>query len=137
MVTHLSTEHVYLCLTTVMSWIDFSGSHFDALLRNRIEPKIDKILRKNQNGFRRYRSTTSQIWTIRRILEGATAKILEATILFVDFSKAFDSIHRGKIEQILLDYGLPKETVAAIMILYKKNENKSLLSGWRQTTSTL
>ena len=34
------------------------------------------------------------------------------------FTKAFDSIHRGKMEQILLAYGIPKETVAAITILY-------------------
>ena len=46
----------------------------NALLRNRIEPKIDNILRKNQNDFRRNRSTTSQILTIRRILEGVTGK---------------------------------------------------------------
>ena len=26
---------------------------YNALLRNRIEPKVDNILRKNQNGFRR------------------------------------------------------------------------------------
>ena len=58
-----------------------------------------------------------QILTIRRILEGARAKNLQATLLFVDFTKAFDSIHRGKMEQILLAYGLPKETVAAITIL--------------------
>ena len=31
---------------------------YSALLRNRIEPKIDNILRKNQNGFRRNRSMT-------------------------------------------------------------------------------
>ena len=68
---------------------------YNALLRNRIEPKIDNILRKNQNGFRRNRSTTSQILTIRRILEGVRAKNLQATLLFVDFTKAFDSIHRG------------------------------------------
>ena len=47
---------------------------YNALLRNHIEPEIDKILKKNQNGFRRNRSTTSQIWTIRRIIEGARAK---------------------------------------------------------------
>ena len=47
---------------------------YNALLRNRIEPKIDNILRKKQNGFRRNRSTTSQILTIRRILEGVQAK---------------------------------------------------------------
>ena len=72
----------------------------------------------------------SQILTIRRILEGGRAKNLEATILFVDFTKAFDSIHKGKMEQILLTYGLPKETVAAITILYR-NKSKSPLHGWR------
>ena len=97
---------------------------YNALLRNRIEPKIDNILRKKQNGFRRNRSTTSQILTIRRILEGVRAKSLQATLLFVDFTKAFDSIHRGKMELILLAYGLPKETVAAIMILYRNTKLK-------------
>ena len=97
---------------------------YNALLRNRIEPKIDNILRKNQNGFRRNRSTTSQILTIRRILEGVRAKNLQATLLFVDFTKAFESIHRGKMELILLAYGLPKETVAAIMILHRNTKVK-------------
>ena len=80
--------------------------------------------KKNQNGFCRNRSTTSQILTIRRVLEGVRAKNLQATILFVDFTKAFDSIHRGKMAQILLAYGLPKETVAAIMILYRNTKVK-------------
>ena len=56
--------------------------------------------------------------------EGVRAKILQATLLFVDFTKAFDSIHRGKMEQILLAYGLPKETVAAITILYRNTKVK-------------
>ena len=97
---------------------------YNALLRNRIEPKIDNILRKNQNGFRRNRSATSQILTIRRILESIRAKNLQMTSLFVDFTKAFDSIHRGKMEQILLAYGLPKETVAALTILYRNTKVK-------------
>ena len=97
---------------------------YNALLRNRLEPKIDNILRKNQNGFQRNRSTTSQILTIHWILEGVPAKNLEATILFVDFTKAFDSIHRENLEQILLAYSLPEETVAAIIILYRNTKVK-------------
>ena len=46
------------------------------------------------------------------------------TLLFVNISKAFDSIHRLKIEQILVVYGLPKETVAAIIMLYKNTKVK-------------
>ena len=97
---------------------------YNALLRNRIEPKIDNILRKNQNGFRRNRSMISQILTIRRILEGVRAKNLQATLIFVHFTKAFDSIHRGKMEQILLAYDIPKETVVAITTLYRNTKVK-------------
>ena len=110
---------------------------YKALLRNHIEPKIEKILRKNQNGFRRNRFTISQILTIRRILEDVHAKNLEATILFVDFSRVFNSIHRGKMEQILLANGLLKETVVAIMILYKNTKVKVRSPMETQTTSTL
>ena len=39
---------------------------YNALLLNHIEPEIEKILWKNPNDFRRNRSTTSQILTIRR-----------------------------------------------------------------------
>ena len=42
----------------------------------------------------------------------------------VDFTNAFDSIHRGKMEQILLTYSIPKETVAAITILYRNTKVK-------------
>ena len=97
---------------------------YNAPLRNRLEPKIDNIFRKNKNGFRRNRSTTSQILTIRRILEGVRAKNLQVTLVFVDFTKAFDSIHRGKMEQILLAHGIPKETVTALKFLYRNTKVK-------------
>ena len=65
------------------------------------------------------------------ILEGVHAKNLEATILFVDFPKAFDSIHRENMGQILLAYSLPKETIVAIMVLYRNTTVKGLLPGWK------
>ena len=83
--------------------------------------------KKNQNSFQRNHFTTSQIlWLLIESLK--KPKHLGATQVFVDFSKAFNFIHRGKIEQILLAYGLPKETVTAIMMLYKNN---GLLNWWR------
>ena len=114
---------------------------YNAQLRNRIEPKIDNILRKNQNGFRRNRSTTSQISveslkvygqnrsttsqiSVESLKVYGQKKPLQATLIFVDFTKAFDSIHRGKMEQILQAYGIPKETVAAITILYRNTKVK-------------
>ena len=49
-------------------------------------------------------------------------KIHEAKLLFVDSSKAFNSIHREKMEQIQHTYGLPLETVSAIIKLYKNTK---------------
>ena len=54
--------------------ISIAAKIYNAVLRNRIEPKIDNILRKNQKGFQRNRSTPSQISTTRRILEGVRGK---------------------------------------------------------------
>ena len=54
--------------------ISIAAKIYNALQCNRIEPKIDNILMKNQNVFRRNRSTTSQILTTRRILEDVRAK---------------------------------------------------------------
>ena len=56
---------------------------------------------------------------MRRIIEGVKSKNLRACLLFVDFSKAFNTIHRGKLFEILLAYGLLQETVNAIFMPYQ------------------
>ena len=94
------------------------------MLLNRIQPHIDPHLRPNQNGFRPGRSTTAHILALRRIIEGIKRNNLKAIILFVDFKKAFDSIHRGKMMKILRAYGIPQELVNAITLLYEDTKAK-------------
>ena len=51
--------------TRVQSQVKSYQTLYNALLHNCIEPKIKKILRKNQNGFQRNQSTTLQILTVK------------------------------------------------------------------------
>ena len=88
------------------------------MILNRMKPCIENLLRDNQNGFRPGRSTTSHILALRRILEGAKAKNLTAVMLFIDFKKAFDSVHRGLLMKILRAYGIPEEIVRLIESIY-------------------
>ena len=105
---------------------------YNALLRNCIVPQIDKILRKNQNGFRRNRCTTSQILTIRRILEGVRAKKkLQATLLFVDFTKAFDSIHRGENGINSTSIRPTRRNRSSNNDSLQKHQSESAVTGWR------
>ena len=78
------------------------------VLFNYIKPENEKILRKNQNGFHGNWCTTSRILRIPRN---------EATRLVVDFSKALDSISRGKMEQMQQAYYFLKETFTALKML--------------------
>ena len=93
------------------------------MLLYRILPDIDPTLRTNLNGFRTNRSTTGKILTIQRILEGVKSKNLPVTLLFIDFSHAFDSIHREKMKYILIIYRIPTEIINVILMLYKNTRS--------------
>ena len=55
------------------------------------------LLREEQAGFRRGRSTTEQLFILRNIIEQCTEWNATLFINFVDFEKAFDSIHRESL----------------------------------------
>ena len=96
------------------------------LILNRIKPALDGKLRNNQNGFRPKRSTSAQILALRRIIEGVKANNLKCSLLFIDFKKAFDSVHRGMMLKILEAYGIPQELVRSICQLYKGTQARVL-----------
>ncbi len=72
------------------------------------------------------RSTISQILALRRIIEGVKSNNLRAIITVIDFTKAFDTIHRGKMVKILRAYGIPDELVEAIDEMYQGTVAKVL-----------
>ncbi len=91
---------------------------YSRMILNRIRPVLDPLLRKNQNGFREKRSTVSKILALRRIIEGVNRKHLPAVMAFIDFKKAFDSVHRRKLMEILQAYGIHARIVQAISDVY-------------------
>ena len=66
---------------------------FCRVLLNRIEWAIDVNLHQEQSGFRRGKGCMDQIFSLRKIIEQSTEWNSPLYIGFIDFNKAFDSIH--------------------------------------------
>ena len=91
---------------------------YNRMILNRVRQAIDPHLRANQNGFREGRTTTAQILALRRLIEEVKKNNLSAVLCFIDFKKAFDSIHRGMMVKILKSYGIPPNLLRAIETMY-------------------
>ena len=79
---------------------------------------MDQRLRQEQAGFRKGRGCTDQIFTLRNIIEQCTEWQRQLYFNYVDFEKAFDSIHRECLWRILRAYGIPQQIVLVIKSFY-------------------
>ena len=107
-----------------ISLICIVAKMYNRLILNRIRSVIHLKLRINRNGFHVKKSTATQILTLRRIIEGVKAKNLPSIITFIDFKKAFDSIHRGKVMRILRAYGIQPNLLRTIDKMYSNTKAK-------------
>ncbi|KAJ4436467.1 hypothetical protein ANN_16498, partial [Periplaneta americana] len=84
------------------------------ILLRRLTPYVDEINGDHQCGFRRNRSTIDQIFSIRQIMEKKWEYKGTVHQLFIDFKKAYDSIKREVLYDILIEFGIPKKLVRLI-----------------------
>lgn len=85
---------------------------------DRIKIGIDKKLRPEQAGFRQGKSTTEQIFILRNIIEQSIEWQSSLYINFIDFEKAFDSIHRDSLWEIMRQYGIPGKIINIVKLMY-------------------
>jgi hypothetical protein len=83
----------------------------------RIAP-VNSALLPWQSGFRPKRSTTEQICALRILIDRCVLRQKSAVIVFIDFSKAFDSVDRAALRQIVNLYGIPEKLSKAVDALY-------------------
>ena len=83
-------------------------------IRRRHNPQ----LRNEQAGFRKGKSCSDHIFTLRQILEQSKEWNTSMYATFIDLEKAFDSVHRESLWRILRHYGIPSKIVNIIRMLY-------------------
>ena len=89
------------------------------VILNRLTEHVDPILRDQKAGFRKGRSCTDQIATLRIILEQSLEWNTSLYVNFIDYEKAFDSLDRQTLWNILKNYGVPDKFVNLIRNQYE------------------
>ncbi|VDO98886.1 unnamed protein product [Schistosoma margrebowiei] len=88
------------------------------VLLNRMKDSVDTQLRDQQAGFRKDRSCTDQISTLRIIVEQSVEWNSSLYINFIDYEKSFDSMDRTTLCRFLQLYGVPEKIVNIIQNSY-------------------
>lgn len=112
-----------------ISLMSIAAKLYNKMLLERLRPLVDEVMRRNQAGFRRGRSTVDQICALRRIFEGVKHKKIPLVATFVDFKKAFDSVNRARLFEILSLYGIPDKLIDAIKKLYDRSKAVVSING--------
>jgi hypothetical protein len=73
---------------------------------NRMKLPLDRLICEDQAEFRKGRSCCDHIFTLRNIIEQALEWNATIYINFLDFEKAFDSLHRETMWKMIKAYGI-------------------------------
>ncbi|CAH8542902.1 unnamed protein product [Schistosoma haematobium] len=98
--------------------LSIPGKVFNTLLLNWMKDAVDAQLRDQQAGFRKDRSCTDQIATLRIIVEQSVEWNSSLYINFIDYEKAFDSVDRRTLWKLLRHHGVPEKIVNIIRNSY-------------------
>ena len=101
-------------------------------LIRRLQERVDERLRKEQAGFRKNRGTSEQIFILRNIVEQSLEWNSSLYLVFVDYEKAFDSISRETLWEIMKAYGIPDKFIVMVKAFYR-NSRMSVQHGSKKS----
>ena len=102
---------------------------------DRMKGALDETLREEQAGFRKNKSCTNHIATLRIIIEQSIEWQSPLYINFIDFEKAFDNVDRDVIWMLMHHYGIPAKFVTLIQQMYEHSDYQVIHNGKLSETS--
>ena len=107
------------------------GKLFARVIASRLQDYAEThgLVPEWQCGFRSGRSTTDMIFTLRMILDTANHKKLPLFVLFVDLVKAYDSVSRKGLWNVLKAKGVPADLLYLIRGYYSNKTGRVATEG--------
>jgi hypothetical protein len=113
-----------------ISLLSIAGKAFARILLNRLDSHVTpSIVPETQCGFRKKRSTVDMIFCLRQLQEKCIEQNQPLYVVFVDFTKAFDTVGRTGLWQLLRRYGCPDKFTKMIESLHTGMKAKVKAAG--------
>ena len=126
-------EHRPIAVTVISSKIMCS------IFREKIEEHLKKcnIIYENQYGFTKGGRIEHCLFTLDYITnmtyESKNVKHKALYFTFIDFKKAYDSIHRGKLIEVLIKYKVNPKVIDIIVQMYERDKTTIQLGKMKKT----
>lgn len=105
------------------------------MLERRVRPIVEPWIEEEQCGFCPGPGTIDQLFTFARIFEGAWEYAHPVHMCFVDLEKAYGPVPRGRLWEVLWEYGVRGSLLRAIQSLYAQSKSCVRVLGSKSDSS--
>jgi exonuclease III len=118
--------------------LEAAAKVISAIINARLQKLLAAVGRESQAGFTNGRGCPDSSFSLKNVLQSLREHGQESWVCFIDLVKAFDSIDRGALCDILLRYGAPPALVRVIKGLHKEvNVRMEIGEDFEEFTSSL
>ena len=101
-----------------ISLLSIPGKVYAKILDKRMRDITEEKMLEEQGAFRKRRSCTDQLFTVRMLSEKIIAKNKSMIMVCVDLEKAYDNVNREMMWKVLEEYGIRGSFVKAVRSMY-------------------
>lgn len=112
-----------------ISLLSIPGKVLARVIYNRLVPFLEQFWDETQSGFRSNRSTADMVFSTRQLIEKAKEQNTQLAIGFVDISKAFDSVNRAALFEILYKLNCPPNLLEVLKSLHTQTYATAKIEG--------
>ena len=116
--------------TALLSLFNVDLKILSYVLAQRLKPLLPKLISEDQTGYVKNRFIGFNLRQIQDIIDYTELQGLEGAIIFVDFTKAFDSLEWDFMFNVLKYFGFNESFISWVETLYSEIQTCVVNNGW-------
>ena len=103
-----------------ISLLSIAGKILARIILNRLTAHFDQgLLPESQCGFRKERGTIDMVFAARQLAEKCQEQNRDLFSIYIDLTKAFDTVSREGLWKIMSKYGCPRKFIAMVRLFHE------------------